>query len=106
MSYSHLSNLLLEYARNLIRNGEYTESGMGRLLGISQPHVHNVMKGVRPVTPELFDLMLRRLGVDVLDLYTDAELNFHVTRRAGTTADRRPPERAAVRSSQPRRKTG
>ncbi len=32
-------------------NGELTERGFARSVGISQPHVHNVLKGVRNLSP-------------------------------------------------------
>ena len=90
MSFNRLSGILLEHARGLVRNGEYTERSLARFLGISQPHAHNVMKGVRPLTPELFDVMLKRFGLDLLDLYSRTELDLHLTRRA--------PGRETVRS--------
>jgi plasmid maintenance system antidote protein VapI len=81
MSFDRLSSSLLEHARDLVRNGEFTERGLARLLGISQPHAHNVLKGVRPLTPELFDTMLKRFGMDLLDLYPKTEIDYHLARR-------------------------
>jgi hypothetical protein len=49
---------LLAYVVDRIHNGELTERGFARLMGISQPHVHNVLKGVRNLSPEIFDSML------------------------------------------------
>jgi hypothetical protein len=59
---------LLAYARNQVRNGELTERGFARLIGISQPHAHNVLKGVRSLSPEIFDQALRNLHLSLLDL--------------------------------------
>ncbi len=81
MSFERLRLKLLEHARQLVHNGDFTERGMARLLGISQPHAHNVLKGVRPLTPELFDTMLQRFGMDLLDLYPRAEIDLHLARR-------------------------
>ena len=81
MSFDRLNSNLLEYARDLVRNGDFTERGLARFLGISQPHAHNVLKGVRPLTPELFDTMLKRFGLDLLDLYPKAEIDLYLTRR-------------------------
>jgi plasmid maintenance system antidote protein VapI len=81
MSFERLTTSVLEHARERVRNGDFTERGLARLLGISQPHAHNVLKGVRPLTPELFDTMLKRLGMDLLDLYPRAEIDLHLVRR-------------------------
>jgi len=37
-------------------------------MGISQPHAHNVLKGVRNLSPEIFDLMLKYFHLSLLDL--------------------------------------
>jgi plasmid maintenance system antidote protein VapI len=99
MSFDRLTASLLEHARDRIRNGELTERGMARLLGISQPHAHNVLKGVRPLTPGLFDTMLKRFGMDLLDLYPETELELHLARR-------RPPTRAPLASERRLKHTG
>jgi hypothetical protein len=54
---------LLDYVRDQVRNGELTERGFARLIGISQPHAHNVLKGVRTLSPEIFDLILKYLAI-------------------------------------------
>lgn len=90
MSFEKLSASLLERARDLVRNGEYTERSLARLLGISQPHSHNVLKGVRALTPELFDTMLKQLGIEVLDLYQKPEIDRHLAQRATNSRLRRP----------------
>jgi hypothetical protein len=54
---------LLAYVRNEVRNGELTERGFARLIGISQPHAHNVLKGVRTLSPQVFDLILKYLAI-------------------------------------------
>jgi len=78
MSFKLLKANLLTHVRLLVRNGDFTEHGLARFLGISQPHMHNVLKGMRPITPDLFDLMLGKFGMDVLDLYPRAELERYL----------------------------
>jgi hypothetical protein len=72
---------LLAYVRSQIRNGELTERGLARSVGISQPHVHNVLKGVRNLSPEFFDLALRYFHLDMLDLVPLPELEAHLRSR-------------------------
>jgi hypothetical protein len=72
---------LLVYVRSQIRNGDLTERGFARLIGISQPHVHNVLKGVRNLSPNIFDLALKYLHLSLLDLVPSHELEAHLRRR-------------------------
>ncbi len=72
---------LLTYVRNQVRNGELTERGLARLIGISQPHAHNVLKGVRTLSPEVFDLVLKYLHLSLLDLASVEEIEAHLQRR-------------------------
>ena len=41
---------------------------LARITGISQPHIHNVLKGKRLLSPEKADEVLRQLQIDLLDL--------------------------------------
>lgn len=54
-----------------IRNGELTERGLARRLGVSQAHMHNVLKGVRVLTPELADKILVEFSSSLEDLLGD-----------------------------------
>lgn len=68
MYFELLQTRLLQKLRGRMRNGELTERSLARLTGISQPHVHNVLKGVRILSPEIADIILRKLGMSLLDL--------------------------------------
>jgi hypothetical protein len=72
---------LLAYVRNEVRNGEITERGFARLIGISQPHAHNVLKGARTLSPQVFDLVLKYLHVSLLDLASMEEMEAQLQRR-------------------------
>ena len=60
---------LLDYIRNRIRNGELTERALARQIGISQPHVHNALKGVRTLSPKILDSILRHFRLSLVDLF-------------------------------------
>gem|GEM_PF-6839847 len=50
---------------------------MARILRISQPHLHNVLKGVRHLSVELADRLMLKLGISVMDLIPENEMrNF------------------------------
>ena len=68
MNYQDAQAKLLARVRNRIHNGELTERGLARQIGISQPHVHNVLKGVRNLSPEIFDSILEHFQMSLLDL--------------------------------------
>ena len=67
-----------------VQRGELTERGLARAIGISQPHLHNMLKGVRVLSPPMADLLLRHLHMTVLDLLDSDELTVrHPVDRAG-----------------------
>lgn len=55
-------------ARERVRAGELTERGLARLCGISQPHMHNVLKNIRFLSTEALDRLMRALNVHITDL--------------------------------------
>ena len=67
-NFSELQLRLKALLHERIRSGELTERGLARRTGISQPHIHNVLKGKREFSFESADAVLRGLGLDVLDL--------------------------------------
>jgi plasmid maintenance system antidote protein VapI len=73
---------LIAQVRHRVQNGELTERALARHLGISQPHVNNVLRGRRKLSPEVADLLLKFFNVSLLDLYADAELSTNLHRRA------------------------
>jgi hypothetical protein len=81
LTYQDAQLKLLMYVRSQIRNGELTERGFARLIGISQPHVHNVLKGVRNFSPKIFDLALKYFHLSLLDLAPSGELEAHLRSR-------------------------
>src|SRR5688500_12822843 len=68
MYFADLQASLLENLRVRVRNGQMTERGLARLIGVSQPHMHNVLKGTRFLSSELADQILQRLRISVFDL--------------------------------------
>jgi transcriptional regulator with XRE-family HTH domain len=72
---------LLAYVRNRIHNGELTERGFARMLGVSQPHVHNVLKGVRTLSIEISDSILNIFHLSILDLASAEDVEHDVERR-------------------------
>jgi transcriptional regulator with XRE-family HTH domain len=81
LTFHDAQHKLLAYVRGQIRNGELTERGFARLIGISQPHMHNVLKGVRNLSPEFLDLALKYLHLSLLDLVPSEELEAHLRNR-------------------------
>ena len=69
-----LQNRLIEFVVQRLNNGDFTERGLARVIGVSQPQVHNVLKGKRRLQPSLADRILQKLEIDVLDLLDDREL--------------------------------
>lgn len=59
---------IVEIVRHNVRSGRSTERGLARVAGISQPHLHNVLKGIRQLSPESADKLLEALGLTVPDI--------------------------------------
>jgi hypothetical protein len=80
MMFTEVRSSLVAVLRSRVRNGELTERGLAKLVGVSQPHIHNVLKGARALSPELSDQILQHLRLSLLDLierdYIKAYLNF------------------------------
>jgi transcriptional regulator with XRE-family HTH domain len=74
MDFHELERRFIEYIRQRIRSGELTERRLARMTGISQPHIHNVLKGKRGLSPVMADTILRVLRVDLLDLIEPDEI--------------------------------
>ncbi|MBV9265243.1 MAG: helix-turn-helix transcriptional regulator [Acidobacteriaceae bacterium] len=62
-----LERFRLELVQRL-NNGEFTERALARRAGISQPQLHNMLKGVRTFTPQMADRILKALRLSVRDL--------------------------------------
>jgi antitoxin component HigA of HigAB toxin-antitoxin module len=65
---------LIAHLRALVRSGDATERGLARLTGVSQPHMHNVLKGKRLLSLEMADQVLAQLHLDLLDYIEPEEL--------------------------------
>lgn len=76
-----IQDALVQSLRARVQNGEITERALAKLVGLSQPHLHNVLKGTRHLSSAVMDRCLYQLRLSVLDLmdrttlaaYLDAE---------------------------------
>ncbi len=74
MDFHDLHARFTDYLRERVRSGELTERGLARMTGVSQPHMHNVLKGKRVLSPDKADAVLRHLRIDLLDLLEPEDL--------------------------------
>jgi hypothetical protein len=65
VTFGQLQIRLLRHLRDKIRNGEITERSLARITGISQPHLHNVLKEKRLLSAEKADRILCYLRLDL-----------------------------------------
>jgi hypothetical protein len=73
MDFDELLGRLLITLRTRVQNGEITERGLARMTGISQPHMHNVLKGKRILSLRAADRIFREAQLGVCDLIASAE---------------------------------
>jgi hypothetical protein len=48
-----------------VHAGEVSERRLARLSAISQPHLHNVLKGIRTLSPEAADRLMRAMDITI-----------------------------------------
>ena len=81
MYFQELQRKLVSVARERVRSGQFTERGLARLCGISQPHMHNVLKDIRAFSNESADRLMRALEIRVPDLLWsvsgEEDINVH-----------------------------
>lgn len=68
MYFQALQERLIEIARERVRAGVFTERKLARLCGLSQPHMHNVLKQIRSPSTTSADRLMDALGLKVPDL--------------------------------------
>lgn len=66
--FATLHDRIIEMLRARVRNGEITERRLAKLTGISQPHMHNVLKRNKFLSYELADTILQHLNISLWDL--------------------------------------
>lgn len=82
MTFLDLQQRLLENLRHRVQSGEATERSLARIAGLSQPHLHNVLKGKRLLSMDMADNILHNLQIGVLDLVSLEEFRqWHEGRR-------------------------
>lgn len=74
LGFGELADRLVRYLNELVRRGEVSERGLARLSGFSQPHIHNVLHGVRALKISTADRLLDTLAIPMTALFTADEL--------------------------------
>ena len=74
MYFENLQLRLIAYIQQRVQCGELTERSLARHTGISQPHLHNMLKGARVMSPQMADILLHHLHITLVDLLDDNEL--------------------------------
>jgi len=81
MTFLGLQHRLLDHLRRRVQSGETTERSLARLTGVSQPHLHNVLKGKRLLSIDMADEILLKLQLGIFDLIQPDELIRHHQRK-------------------------
>jgi transcriptional regulator with XRE-family HTH domain len=68
MNFQRLQSRLILHLRDRIQSGQLSERRLARLTGVSQPHMHNVLKGKRLLSIAKADQILHHLRIDLSDL--------------------------------------
>lgn len=73
MTLGDIQRRFVAILRRRISSGELTERALARMVGVSQPHMHNVLKGKRSFSVAMTDDIMHQLRLDVLDLVEPGE---------------------------------
>jgi transcriptional regulator with XRE-family HTH domain len=73
LTFERLQLNLIQHLRDRVQNGEITERSLARITGISQPHLHNVLKGKRLLSIQKLDRILSYLELDLMDLIKEPQ---------------------------------
>ena len=68
VDFRELQLRLVRHLQGRIRGGEISERSMARYVHVSQPHLHNVLKGKHSFSIAMADKILHQLKLDLLDL--------------------------------------
>jgi hypothetical protein len=98
LSFAELQDRLIQFVNSRIQNGDFTERGLAKIIGISQPQTHNVLKGARRLRPELADRLIAAFEVGVLDLIESTELEYHLQSRGACDSENLPGASPAIAS--------
>lgn len=74
VTFLDLQLRLIGLLRDRVRSGEATERSLARMAGVSQPHLHNVLKGKRLLSIDMADAILMNLKLAVFDLIQPEEI--------------------------------
>ena len=74
VNFHTLRTRLVAAVKARMQNGEFTERGLAKILGVSQPHMHNVLKGARTLQWDLADRLIADLAINLMDLWNDENL--------------------------------
>ncbi len=107
ISFRVLQTRLIKAVNWRIHNGEFTERGLAKLVGISQPQIHNVLKGARKLNVELADRLLSTFNLNLVGLLQDEEIaEEHAGRQAaGSYAEVPGPASPVTPRRQPQRES-
>ncbi len=81
MTFGLIQRRLIAQLQRRVRNGEWTVRALARRSGISQPHLHNMLKGIRQPSNANADRLMQAAGIGVFDLLTPEELTEYLGRR-------------------------
>lgn len=71
MDFREFQDRLMEHLRGQVDAAGLTERSLARLTGVSQPHLHQALRGDRSLSPAMADRLLRHLGLSLFDLCPD-----------------------------------
>jgi hypothetical protein len=104
VTFELVQKRLLAFVSAQVQRGDYTERGLARVIGVSQPQIHNLLKGKRRLQPSLADRIMAKFDIDILDLLEDPEVRLRLV--GGSSLHRTLPINMAEEHRPPRKGPG
>jgi hypothetical protein len=74
LDFGELHRRLVMYLQDIVRKGTITERSLSRITGISQPHIHQVLKGKKSFSMATANQVLHALHSNLLDFLDDEDI--------------------------------
>lgn len=74
LNFEEFQRRLVTNLRESVRNGDMTERRLARITGVSQPHIHHVLRGKRGLSISMSDQVMRAMRNDLLDFLAPEDI--------------------------------
>lgn len=98
VNFDVIKKRLIRFVSLRIQNGDCTQRQLAKLVGVSQPQLHNVLKGARELKRELADALLAHFEISLIDLLEPTDRSSATPQSRMGLSEILTPKRTAARA--------